>query len=435
MKDAFKMGLRSLLYRKKQYRSLFIVCVFGVGISLFASFLVKGMINSLEYKAKIYYGGDFQFFGENPDDNQKMSERTIAKLKTVFPKDTIITPRYDLNPEYASLYFEGMEVQLRMIKGINFDAETEHFKKLNYKEGDASDIKGTNGILISEKIANTLSVHAGDSVTFLIENSEHETDTMDVIVKGIFIDSSFFGIYTTYMDIDFLKKANKYPITWCNRIAISLKNGAPTEHQVKHYQAALEKLFTMHPQVSDKKQFYRAEEEWEYYDVDGNFKPLYALIRLNANLDSLQVLIDAMNIVTFFVIIMLVIIIVVGIASTFRVIIMKRINEIGIYKAIGMQRSKIYMMILAETLILVAFGCVGGFIFSGILVLIANHINLSFIPAFDLFLTNGVLAPVISPKLFLVISVSICVTTLLAVLFAIKKSVQITPCEALAATE
>ena len=191
----------------------------------------------------------------------------------------------------------------------------------------------------------------------------------------------------------------------------------------------------MHSLVEDKYDFYSDQEDFEYYDEDGNFTPIYALIKMNANLDSLKILIEAMNIVTTLVIVMLVIIIVVGVASTFRVIIMKRINEIGIYKAIGMKRGKIFMMILVEAFLLVFLGSIGGFLISLLLTFISHFINLSFIPAFDLFLTNGNLSPNVSFLRFLGFSLIICVTTALAVLFAVKKSVKIMPCKALAVTE
>ena len=63
MKDSFKMGFRSIVYRKKQYLSLFLVCLFGTGISLFCIYTVDGMLRALEDKAKLYYGGDLQFLG------------------------------------------------------------------------------------------------------------------------------------------------------------------------------------------------------------------------------------------------------------------------------------------------------------------------------------------------------------------------------------
>ena len=142
-----------------------------------------------------------------------------------------------------------------------------------------------------------------------------------------------------------------------------------------------------------------------------------------------------MKIIVAFVIVMLVIIIITGVSSTFRVIAMKRINEIGIYKAIGMRRQKIYGILLAETLLLLSAGCVCGFVFSIIVSKIMSLFDFSFIPAFDIFLVNGKMKGIISFEYFLIIFAAIVVTTTAAVMFAVKKSVSVTPCEALAVTE
>ena len=48
MMNTLKMGFRSVLYRKKQYLSLFGVFIVGDGFSLFILFLVSGMLYAFE---------------------------------------------------------------------------------------------------------------------------------------------------------------------------------------------------------------------------------------------------------------------------------------------------------------------------------------------------------------------------------------------------
>ena len=100
-----------------------------------------------------------------------------------------------------------------------------------------------------------------------------------------------------------------------------------------------------------------------------------------------------------------------------------------------MKRHKIAGILLTETSLLVTLGCIAGFVLSLILSFFCRFINLSFVPAFDIFLSNGVLKPQISFVYFIFVSVIVIVTTTIAVLFAIRKSVRISPCEALAVTE
>lgn len=421
------MALKSIFYRRRQYLSLMLVCFFGVGVSLFCLFLMDGMLSSLRYKARIYYGGDLQFIGENPSLLISNPEKVIEELKTVFPDDAIITKRMDIDADYAMFYFEGSGVRQRVIKGVDFAAEQSLFNTWNFIDGNGQVTQKDNSILISEPIAQMLEIHAGDSLTFLYKMANGRINTQEMIVQGIFRDTSLFGMYTSYMDIDLLERITGYPVGRCNRIVIYFNNGSPAEKEIKEYQAALEEKFRMYPLVEDKKDFYN-----NIWTVE---MPTYALIKLSANLQDVQILVDAMKLIATFVIVMLVIIIVAGVSSTFRVIAMKRVNEIGIYKAIGMKRFKITGMLITETSLLVTIGCCAGFILSLLLCFLSSFVNLSFIPAFDIFLTNGMLKPQISFIYFIIVSAVVIVTTLAAVLFAIRKSVRISPCEALAVTE
>ena len=427
--NSFVMAFKSLLYRRKQYLSLFLVCFFGVGISLFCLFLMDGMLNALEYKAKIYYGGDLQFIGGRNSLDISDPKQFKESLKEVFPENVIISERYDLDADYAAFYFEGTGVRQRVIKGINFDTEKTLFSSWNFTEGNAEIETGSNKILISEPIAQMLEIHAGDSLTFLYRRNSGQINTKELVVQGIFRDSSLFGMYTSYMDFEVLEKVAGYPLGWCNRIVIFFPDGSPSEKEILSYQQELEQKFTMFPLTDNKQKFYDKLLSWSFD------KPTYALIKLSANLQDVQILIDAMKLIATFIIVMLVIIITAGVSSTFRVIVMKRVNEIGIYKAIGMKRFKIAGNLLAETSLLLITGCLSGFVLSLGLCSISRLINLSFIPAFDIFLTNGVLVAKISLKYYLIISAVVFVTTTAAVLFAIRKSVRISPCQALAVTE
>lgn len=426
MMNILKMGFRSVLYRKKQYLSLFGVCIVGVGFSLFILFLVAGMLDALESKAKNYYGGDLNFIGGTWSLSIDNIEDVITDLQSCFPEGTVITPRFDFDAEYSSFYFEGVEVRQRVIKGCDFEREKALFSNLNYVEGNADNMADSTGVLLSMPIAQKLGVHVNDSITFLLKTSRGYTNTVTLQVQGIFKDSSLFGMYTSYMDINTLRSAYDVPAHWGNRICITLPNDKKDSFDIADAQSKLEEKFTMFPLVEDKQQF---------YDKLGFSEPTYALIALYANLEDLKIILDAMNLITVFIIVILLIIVIVGISTTYRVIVMKRINEIGIYKAIGMQKRRIYAVLLSEICVLLAIGFCGGVFLSFLLSWFVRLFNLSFVPAFDIFLVNGVLLTIPSLKVMLAIGLILFVTTLIAVLFSIRKSVSVTPVVALGTTE
>jgi len=421
------LGLRSLLYRKNQYASLLLVCMVGVGVSLFSIFLIRGMLFSLESKARIYYGGDYQFIGGKNNLAFDNTAEFIEQLREVFGSSAVISERFDCDAKNSALYFEGVGVRQRVIKGVNFDIEKRLFNSFNYVSGNAENIAGTNGILLSEPIAELLGASMGDEVTLMMRTASGYLNTMTLVVKGIFRDSSLFGMYTSYMDIDFLRKIFGVSPTWANRIAIDFQGKSPKAKE--EYQSLLEKKFNMFRLVEDKQLFYDQL-------LTGRLKEAtYALTPLSANMQELRVLISAMEGIASFVIITLVVIIVAGIGSTYRVLVMKRINEIGIYMAIGMKNSSIVLTILSESLFLLLAGCFSGLLFAFLLCLLSSAFNFSFIPAFDIFLQNGHLVPLFDIKATLLVCFVVIVLTVLAVLYSIQKSVRIMPVQALATTE
>ena len=184
--------------------------------------------------------------------------------------------------------------------------------------------------------------------------------------------------------------------------------------------------------------FKLVNDKYDFYDplLAGQFsEPIYAFIVLDANMEDLGVIIDAMKIITSLVIAALVIIIVVGISSTYKVIVMKRINEIGIYKAIGMERGSVILLLLSEAFVLLISGCACGLGFCLLLEFIVKQFNFSFIPAFDMFLTNGYIVPMNSFCGAMLIFMVIIITTITAVLFSLRAAIRITPVQALTVTE
>lgn len=423
-----KISSRSLVSRWRQYISLFLVSMLGIGISLFSMSLIDGMLSALSMKAKIYYGGDFQILGGLDNLDFYNSSEIVRKIQSVMPSSSVVVKRRDYDATDCFLCFEGSDARIRVIKGVDFKNETDLFHRLNFVEGTADDLDKQVGIVISEPIAKMLSIHVGDSLTLVMSTLHENINSANLLVKGIFRDSSLFGMYTTYMDYEKFIELNEDEPDYANRIGVFFPKGNFSESHIKTYQKNLETVLNMYPLVDDKYEFY--DKLYAGFD-----RETYALINTYSNMNELKLIIRAMKWVSLLIIFALIIIIIVGVSSTYRVLVMKRINEIGIYKAIGMNRGSIYRLLLVETCFLMLCGCIAGIIMSGILCSVVQCFNLSFIPAFDVFLTNGVIVPGISVLSHAAVVSVIFVTTVLAVVLSIRKAVEITPVQALATTE
>ena len=425
-----KIALRSLIYRKTQYVSLFLVCMFGVAISLAAFAISTRIIRSLNQKARIYYGGDFALMCSVNDKGLEIFnyEKSMELIKSVLPENAIVSPRMDFDARHSSYYFEGTQALQQTIKGVYFENEVELISSFKFVEGSGSDIeKNSNGVLISAPIAKMLNVHVGDEITFQLETYDDFFNTVQVEVKGIFQDSSVFGMYTSYMDFDFLKASYNRPKDFANRICVNLKKSKVTEKDLHKIYNSLSNVLNMFPWVDDKD---------DYLDATGCFKTeTWGFIPLSANLNDVEIMELAMDAIITFIVVILTIIIIAGIGSTYRVLIMKRITEIGIYMAVGMKKHSIVFTLLTESLLLLISGCIAGILLTGIFCSIISLFDFSFIPSFDMFLEQSNLCPRLDVIKSVMVIFSVIVATLLAVLYSTLKSIKIMPVQALAVTE
>lgn len=424
-----KIALRSLFYRRTQYISLFLVCMVGVAISLASIAVSTGMMKSLNQKAKIYFGGDFTLMCAQNHDGLGFYdwEEKVEIVKSALPPDAVVSPRMDFDGRNSVFYFEGEQALQKTIKGVEFDNEEKLISSFTFVEGGTDGMAHSNGILISSPIAKLLNVHVGDEITFQLRTVDDYLNTVPVEVKGIFQDSSVFGMYTSYMDFSFLKEAYHRSENFANRICVSFPGKSPSKKELLQYYDSLSKVLNMFKWVDDKD---------TYVDSVYSFKEeTWGFIPLSANLNDVEVMQLAMDAIITFIVLILTIIIIAGIGSTYRVLIMKRITEIGIYMAVGMKKSSILFTLLFEAFLLLIFGCIAGGLLAYLICSVLSLFDFSFIPSFDMFLERGVLVPRADAVKTLLVFVSVIITTLLAVLYSTLKSIKIMPVQALAVTE
>ena len=430
---AAALALRSLLARRGQYFPLFLVCAVCTGVSFFVFFLSNGMTEAFRDKARIYYGGDFQLLGGSARLGFDDTEAMLSLIRPLVPPDAAVAARIEFDGRGNSLFYEGTEVALRVIKGVDFGVESGLFSRFTYAENDGApldpaSLAGTNAILLSERTASRLGAAAGDEVAFFCRTMQGYFNTARFRVAGVFLDSSVLGLYTAYCDAGLLREAMGAPASFSNRISV-IFGEPPSQKDIELCQLRFSGALNMYPLVSDKQAFY---DDLIRNRVFGE-TPTYAIITLDANQDDVRELSAAMDAVFAVVVAMLSLIIIAGVASAYRVIVLKRVSEIGVYMSVGMTSRRIAAILFLETFALLAAGSICGLLLSCALCAGAGLVNLSAIPGIDLFLKQGALAPIpafAEPAIF---CLAVFVTTGLAVLFTIRRAVTISPVEAIRA--
>lgn len=433
IRTEIQIASRTIGNNFSRYYSLFLLCLFSFAIALSSLALMNGMLQSIKDKANVYYGGDFQFIGGNGSLNIYNTSELVSILKESLPDYISIRPRIDFGVDFNKLlFFQGESLSFRILKGFDFKINSDLFQYFNLVSGTFEGIEQDNGILISLAIADKLQLKVGDSITFYFENFNRNIDTSSAIVKGIFLDTSLFGMYSVYMDFENLRKMVQAPEDYSNRISLFFpENKKMSTKDIKKIQENLIKSFGaehIHPMTNDKDDFYDALYKTK-------IKPYYALIPLDANLKDLRQIIEAMKIIIYGLSALLVIIVMIGMSSTYRVIIAKRVREIGIYVSQGFSNFRISFIFLSEVAFILLFGFLFGHLSAFGISSIVKKINFSNIPAFDLFLSNGSLMAEFNIIHTAIIFLSVFVTTLLSVLFTIQRSIKIDPAKALANME
>ena len=142
-----RIALHTLVNNRRQYVSLFSVCLAGITIMLSALWVTDGMLKAVHNKSKQYYGGDITLMGGDISYSLGDTDSLIQTLKGFLPEDVTYYSRIDYDARKSYIFFEGMTVRQRMAKGVDFEAERDLFSAFDFVEGNAEPSEDHNNIL------------------------------------------------------------------------------------------------------------------------------------------------------------------------------------------------------------------------------------------------------------------------------------------------
>ena len=388
MRGLALMAARSLFRQGRRFRLLGAAVAFSFFVIVVIASVLTGMVGSLEEKAKLYYGGDLSVRGAANGGNIMMNEDPALRkvLREILGPGPVISDRFEYRNTSTMLFFGGEGLRQRILIGIDFANEAELFSRFNYTEGSATGIKGANGILISEPIARLLKARLGDDLLLLVPRMDGQKDTANVVVRGIFRDSSLFGYYTSYLDIDFLRGLVGAPRDASFQVAIFFPGGRPARTVVHGLQRALEARFPFFPLFDRRQVFFQKAAAEPTPGVK------YALLALDSNLEQVLPLLNAVNTIAAILIAMLLGVVVLGMSGSYKVIVHERRREIGTMRALGMRRGAAAALLMTEAGLLAALGSLAGGVLAWVALRLIGLVDFSFVPTFDIFLRGGRIA-------------------------------------------
>jgi len=123
-----------------------------------------------------------------------------------------------------------------------------------------------------------------------------------------------------------------------------------------------------------------------------------------------------------------------GIVNTMLMVVLERTKELGMLTAIGMNRQKVFRMIMLESVFLSLVGGVSGMLISQVLISLTARRGINFASYAEGLEAMGVTAhiyPVISGSFFILVTALIVLTGILSAIYPALKALKLNPVEAL----
>lgn len=123
-----------------------------------------------------------------------------------------------------------------------------------------------------------------------------------------------------------------------------------------------------------------------------------------------------------------------GIVNTMLMVVLERTKELGMLTAIGMNKKKVFTMIMAESVFLSLVGGIVGMLLSKILLLLTSSRGINFSGTEEGFEAMGFSAhiyPAISNSFFITVTLLVIITGILSSIYPALKALKLDPSEAL----
>jgi len=403
MQTIITISWRNVWRNKSRSITILLAIAFGLWGGIFATSISAGMMNqrfrtSIEMQVSHLQIHNPQFL---KDDNIKFSipraEAIIAHLNA----DTTV------KAFSARTISNGMLSTATLTKGIKIlgvdaihEAVTTQLSTCVIEGNYLSD-KGRNPVLIGQKLADKLKLEIGSRVVMTFTDLEGEIVSASFRVEGIYRTSNTMldetRAYVRQQDLQNLIGAEIV-----NEIAVLLKDIDGVNPYISHLKAEF------------------PENEIRSW---GQISPDLLYMNEMAGETLLVLLVIIMLALAF------------GLLNTMLMTVFERTRELGMLMAVGMNKTKVFIMILLETAFLTITGAIAGGILSAVTIYLTGRtgIDLSSVGGDSLndYGIDSMVYPALFPGFFTDILVLVLLTSILSAVYPAYKALKLKPSEAI----
>lgn len=363
LRTLFTIALRNLLKAGRRTLLLMVAIASVTTLLVMMMALTEGIRTSVIHSATVLVSGHINvagFYKATPSDMDPIVLEAPAIKKIVEDNVPNLTSVVDRTQGIARIISATDTIQT-LLMGVDISEETAFRQVVRlapesaYKEGgsnqpmgDISQLAEPNTALIFASQARSLGVGVGDPLTVRAQTLDGVANTADVTVVAIAEDVGLLSTFALFLPKETLRTLYQFNATTTGMVMGYLKDPDDASDALGKARSALQQAGYDVMDHSDRPFFAKFQqvrgEDWTGQKLD--------LTTWQDQISFLNLILTAINTVSFFLIVVLGVIIGVGMINTMLMSVRERTGEIGTLRAMGMQRGQILLLFMLEAMIL-----------------------------------------------------------------------------------
>lgn len=347
------------------------------------SLVSAGMSRNVNDSSRVHYGGDFflvGFYGDNRDKPAWVkSPEDLQSLIDDVPG--LAAPRSQLFKS-AYIYFNGKPQLVKNTVGLDYDKEGQLLSRYEVVEGDLDSLSEGGAVVVSSALGEIMGLRAGDQITLKTTNPKGQVNTGQFTVGALIGDDTLLGYYRLFMDRGDLNGLLAWDEGDFSSLGIYLDDRKERDYWVEKLYDRLSQGLSVGGEIHTRDDYYRETEKgWtgiRYF--------IYALDMYVSDVDDL---LRAMDLLSYFIYLMMLLITFVSVLVTYRILLHDRSRELAVFQAMGMTGRQVEIMLLVEAGLLLFLALLGGTVFSFLMVPGLRIFSFENIQGFGIFLKKG----------------------------------------------
>ena len=442
------LALRNLTRNKRRNAILAIAIAFGFFVVTAIDGLTTGMVGNLENQITQLIGGNVITQGlewlnpETPGGKVKLVNivRDRDYVKNIVDEMNIKYDYYScFTMSSGTIIFNGKKSSLQL---YGRDLEEKQLRESFQFVSGGVDTSIENGLIISDKVAESLNVQIGDEVIYSTWTVYGQNTFADMTITGILKSNSFLNTMQAYADIDDVNTIVEMPEGGYSMFSIYLRDKNEQTKAAMMIEERIRKDSENNPEinVTDRKLAMQTnptnigkgiERQVDTKKPENEWKGVkYGVETLYDEIPQIKTVLNIVHIITTVILIVILLIVMVGVSNTYRMVLYERIREIGTMRAIGMSGKDTKKVFSNEAVILCVIGALAGLIFAVIVMAIIHCIKIDN-DALSFFLQKGHFTFKLSTFSIILQYIILIVLTTFAVRGSAKQAARMSPAEAL----